>query len=745
METAPPSPSTFPTRRSAGRWSALRRWARRSGPHLLIVLAGLAVYSNSFDGPFILDDVASIVENPTIRHLWPIGKVLAPHAASRTVDSRPLENLTLAVNYAAGRTRVGGYHLTNLIIHLLVGLTLLAVVRRTLRLPDMPVALSRGATPLALAAALLWTVHPLTTAAVTYVVQRGESMMALFYLLSLYCTLRGAGSTRPVGWYVAAVAACALGAASKEVIVTAPVVVLLYDVIFLSGSVRSALKKRLGLYVGLACTWGLVGLLVVISPALAQTVGTKAGMSVWDYACTQFVFVARYLYLAIWPGALVFDYGPAVFDEPWVIVPCALLVLGLLGAAGLALWRRRRIGFLAGSFFLILAPTSSIVPITTQTGAEHRMYLPLAVMVTLIVVAGYLGWERLLPRLVTTRAGRRRLGWAVPAVLLAVGALALGTRTYVRNSDYRTRISIWQDTVAQWPWNPRGHVNLAAALLEAGDVRGALEEAEQAVQVDPSYPQARAGRAAARVQHGNACRDSRQFEEALKDYNQALDDCNQALSADPALPEAYRARGEAYRHRGILLRTKAGLILQPPPAGAARLSPAARQSAAAPLYDEACRDFTAALNDHGALIRLKPDDPSAYNYRGAAFLERAGALREAMAYGFRYPGQRGRIDADFSLAFGDFDAAIQMDDAYPKAYYNRGNAHDEFAGYLRWLDRPAEALEHCHQAVADYTRAIELDPGYAKAYQCRAMVYEMLGLRDLADRDRAQAAKLKAR
>ena len=229
----PPSTKTWNCPASA-RFPIGRFWAP-----LLIALAGFAAYANSFSGPYVFDDLGSIPENPTIRQLWPIGRVLTP-PPGQTVSGRPLVNLSLAINYAFGGTGVAGYHLGNLLIHLLAGLTLFGIVRRTL------VPKTRMATQLACAVALLWTLHPLQTESVTYLIQRAESLMGLFYLLTLYCFIRwidadvgakrarvplqsGSGSRqafvesgRSNGWAWLSGLCCLLGMASKEVMVSAP-------------------------------------------------------------------------------------------------------------------------------------------------------------------------------------------------------------------------------------------------------------------------------------------------------------------------------------------------------------------------------------------------------------------------------------------------------------------------------------------------------------------------------------------
>ena len=193
-----------------------------------IVVTAVLAYQNSFAGVFTFDDEPWILRNATIRQLWPIQSWLFPGEAS-TLGGRPVISLTLAINYALGETDVWGYHAMNLAIHVLAALSLFGVLRWTLTSPRLRDRFGSAAGPLALAATLLWTVHPLQTQAVTYVIQRCESLVALFYLLTLYCVIRGAASRPPSLWSVAAFTACLLGMATKEVMVTAPIVVLLYD------------------------------------------------------------------------------------------------------------------------------------------------------------------------------------------------------------------------------------------------------------------------------------------------------------------------------------------------------------------------------------------------------------------------------------------------------------------------------------------------------------------------------------
>ena len=166
------------------------RWGVSLAGSVVIVLATLAVYHNSFSGPFIFDDAASIATNPSI-HQFRSALMPPPNLG---VGGRPIINLSYAVNYALGEEKVWGYHAFNLLVHALAGLTLFGLLRRTLLRPPLNGRFGAEAVLLALAVAVIWTVHPLQTEAVTYISQRAESLMGLFYLLTLYCLVRGAES-----------------------------------------------------------------------------------------------------------------------------------------------------------------------------------------------------------------------------------------------------------------------------------------------------------------------------------------------------------------------------------------------------------------------------------------------------------------------------------------------------------------------------------------------------------------------
>ncbi|MGD0017419.1 MAG: tetratricopeptide repeat protein [Verrucomicrobiia bacterium] len=443
-----------------------------------LLIAGLVfvVYLNSFSGPFIFDDFIMVHDNRSIRCLWPLTTPLSPPHEGGT-HGRPVVNLSYAINYAFGGLDARGYHAGNLFLHILVALVLYGVVRRTLAGERFRATYGYHATGLAMTAALIWSVHPLTTGSVSYIAARSEILMSLFYVLTLYCVIRGVDSPRGKNWTVAAVVACALGMASKEVMVSAPLIVLLYDRIFLAGSFREALRRRWGLYVGLAATWAvLMALLAGIAFNVKR--GGGAPFTVWEYARTQSEVIMQYLRLSLWPRPLVLDYYDwTVAHLSLALVASLVVVLGLLTATVEAVLSRRPIGFLGACFFLILAPTSSFLPLLGEVATERRMYLPLATVVVLVVIVVWKALEA-----VTSR-------W-MPAIFAGLVVAILGAFTVQRNEDYRSGLAIWSDTAAKRPNNARALTETGTALVELGRFPEAIGYFERATRIQPDYAMA---------------------------------------------------------------------------------------------------------------------------------------------------------------------------------------------------------------------------------------------------------------
>ncbi len=435
-----------------------------------LVVGTLAAYFNSYRGPFIFDDPAAILDNATLRDLTDLRTVLSPPAEGMTVSGRPLINLSLAINYAISGENVWSYHAFNVLIHLFAGLLLFGVVRRTLLLPALRPRFGDAALPLSFAVALLWLVHPLQTESVTYIVQRAESIAGAFYLLTLYAFIRACDDNQdnvrsaatPItfrrrAWSAIAVVACLSGMASKEIMVSAPLFVLLFDRTLIAGGFRAALRARGSLHAALFATWALLAWLVFAAGTRGNAAGFGLGVHPYDYALTQAGAIVHYLRLSFWPHPLVLDYGFAVTTSPLTVLPQLLILAAAVAATAIALVKQSPLALPAVWFFAILAPSSSIMPVATQTMAEHRMYLPLAAVVLGAVMLAY-----------------RFAKCGGVQAFSAVAGLALVATTLARNADYASALRIWVDTAAKRPDNPRAHQQVGTAYAALGNHREAV-------------------------------------------------------------------------------------------------------------------------------------------------------------------------------------------------------------------------------------------------------------------------------
>lgn len=437
---------------------------------VLIVVVGLLVYANSFTKAFVYDDHHWIDANPLIRD---------PGAYIASWPSRALVAVSIQLNFFLGKLNPAGYHLFNLFVHLAAALTLFGLVRRTLLLPYFAGRFRETATGYALAVALVWTVHPVATHAVTYIIQRCESMMSLFYLLTLYCFVRGATATgRSWGWYAASLLAALLGAFCKEIILSVPLTVLAYDWTFIDESWRARLRRRGWVYAGLILVAGIP--LYIHLPGLREAdaheaVGFSAGgMTPFTYLMTEAGVIIHYLRLAVVPDPLSLDYRdwPIVRSFSGFIVPG--MVVGSLFLASLwGLWRRHWLGFVGISFFLVLSVSSSFLPII-DVANDYRMYLPVAA----VVVIGIFGIGYLLSKALDA-AGRSSWRRAVSVGLVALVCGALGWLTLRRNEDYRSGLTIWQSALRSRPDNLNAQIEVASGYLRQEQYEKARELYEQ--------------------------------------------------------------------------------------------------------------------------------------------------------------------------------------------------------------------------------------------------------------------------
>jgi Flp pilus assembly protein TadD len=673
-----------------------------------LTLACTLTYANSLMVPFVFDDTAAIVENETICSLTNLKQVFSPPGAGSTVQGRPIVNLSFALNYAWSGLDVWSWHVVNMAIHTLAGICLFGISRRALLSPVIPAERQQRATPLAFAIALLWTLHPLQTESVTYVVQRTESLAGLLLLATLYCSIRAApwpfrteddqtgshcgasvspaceqerprqnkiGHLARTSWSIAAVAACALGMASKEVMVAAPLLVVLYDWTFSGEPFSLLVQRRWRLYASLSATWIILAVLVVNAAGRGGSAGFGQGVSSWEYLRTQFGQIVHYLRLSFWPHPLVLDYGNRLAARPGEIIPAGLCVLSLVAgtAAALVCPRFRPAGYLGAWFLCILAPSSSVVPVITQTGAEHRMYLPLAAVIAVVVVTA----DRM------TRAKGKSVG---PA-LLCCAAIVLGGMTVRRNADYVSALSIWRDTVEKCPDNWRAICNLGDEYASLGDLEKAVELFDRSIELKPTEAMTYNNRGDVFLKQGDVDRARRDFDRALE--------------INPRLPAAQANLGIACAVAG---------------------------------------DFESALEAFTAAVRLAPSTAQ-FHWRRGAMLIRLGRHAEAIDE----LSETLRLDSRFDKAWNDRAHCYQAARQLPTAIADLSRAIEINPNEARYYVNRGIALGMAgrfDESVLDCSAAIQLKPDFLDAYRNRALSYMNLKRYDLARADLAHMQRL---
>jgi tetratricopeptide (TPR) repeat protein len=538
---------------------------------LAFALLGLLAFGPALEAPFDFDDGLAISENPSIRQLWPPSVPLRPPPHETAVSGRPVVNYSFALNYALNRwigvdqvpqtdapIQTIGYHVVNLLLHVAAALMLFAIVRRTIQAGRIQESWRDSADRIAVLTAGIWLLHPLQTEAVDYISQRTELLVSLCYLGTLYAAIRAWRENQPtrrnerernknvLRWSVASVISCFLGMGSKEVMATAPLIVALYDRAFLAPGWVSLWRNRdrRWLYGALLATESLV-IALLFRGSRGTTVGSGSGVTWYSYLYTQAWAIPHYVRLLLWPDGLTFDYGRTPIHD-FIGIP-GIIALGAAGFASLIAWRSDRwrwFGFVGAWFFLILAPSSSIVPIRTEMAAERRVYLAIAAVTVLLVIAGEYarreltrpaprqqpehtparrhllfaligvgivyaaasGWtaSHLAPNSILARWSiRLGIGGVVTALvwcilfarsrMLRLTAVAMVATTFHRSWMYDDLVVRWRDAVEKTPNNGRAYDNLASALLRADPPQVAAADSvlHRAMAADSSFVPAR--------------------------------------------------------------------------------------------------------------------------------------------------------------------------------------------------------------------------------------------------------------
>ncbi|MEO5358125.1 MAG: tetratricopeptide repeat protein [Nitrospirae bacterium YQR-1] len=656
----------------------------------VILVLTLIAYSNTFDAPFHMDDAGNIINNALIKDYRNFINPL--RVGSGTMEygfkSRFVGYFTFALNYWFFGTDVFSYHVFNITVHLINSLLVFILIKLLLDTPVIS-AFRKHYEYLPFITAIVFALHPVQTQAVTYIVQRLASLSALFYLAAVvfYLATELNKSKKRFFYYALALISTVLAMKTKETAFTLPFMLTLTEFSFFQEDIKKKLKKLSPFYLTLAIIpltlYGGAAKTGVLTESLS--VASYDEISRWDYLFTQFPVIVQYLRLMFLPLGQNLDYDFPIFNSffDFRVVSSFLLLFGLL-ALSVYLYRKaghitRIAGFGILWFLLALSVESSIVPIADVI-FEHRLYLPAAGLF-LSVFAGV--------SCMTVKLNEKNLDFRkyfiMPAVLLTVTLTVL---TYARNSLWRDRVALWQDTVQKSPNKARPHNNLGNALFAAGQTEGALKEYLEAVRLKPQYYEAR-------YNLGKAYEKLKKPELAELEYKEAI-------RLKPDFAEAFNNLGGIYEKRGD--RQLAFSYYAKAVACKSEFPEAINNIA---LMFESEGNFNAAHQQYLKALSIEPDYEATHNNLGNLYFK-LQRLPEALKH---------------------YQRAVALKPDFAEAHNNLGNCYDE--------------IGNLSDSIKQYTIAAKLKPDFAEAHNNLGTAYARAGRVEEAKRQYEEALRLK--
>jgi protein O-mannosyl-transferase len=511
---------------------------------LAIIL--LAVYGNSFDCSWHFDDEPNITDNPNLHMTelsWEqVSKALKSDRNNPHFFYRPVACLSFALNHYFGGLDVFGYHLVNLLIHFLSSVFLFLFILNTLQLPSLKERYSSNTYAIALLATVLWSINPIQTQAVTYIVQRMASLAAMFYLISMYFYLkaRTAYNTKPrVAFFILSGLSFLLAIGSKENAAMLPISLFLYEAIVIQEDTRLFFRRNLKWFILSCSVIALVGL------THFYTRHGNVFSFLGGYENRPFTFAERlltqpriiifYVSLLVYPLssrlniAHSFELSRSLLDPISTVFSIAAILFSIAFAFYVAR-KRPLISFCILFFFLNHVIESSIFPL--ELVYEHRNYIPSM----LFFLPFSIGLIALLKRY----ESKKTMKYSLAAFIVFLLA-AFGHATYLRNFDWKSPGTLWGDSVEKSPDLMRTHHNFGRYYQNRGDLRTALKIYQQALsktatnRKDESF-----------ITHyniGKAWAD-------LNDYGRAESHFRQAINLNPSYSPAYNNLAAAYEWQG---------------------------------------------------------------------------------------------------------------------------------------------------------------------------------------------------
>ena len=642
---------------------------------VLIITLGFAVYGNSLNNEFIWDDHHLIGDNVYIKNWSHLAQIftqsIGAGAGKQYFSYRPLQIITYLIDYSFWKLDVRGYHLTNIILHILAALSIYWLI---LTLYDDRL--------LSLFTAILFIVHPVHTAAVTYISGRADSLAAIFLITCFVLYLKNLRLNR-LSLFIPMVVCYLLAIFSRENSLILPALLLLYHYSF-------RIKVNPGQFftiTGCALIYILARLTVLSSLAPHTSAITT---TVLQRLPGFFVALTNYLKIMFLPLVLHMEYGNRIFTMTGPKAVAGVIIASVL--LFYAFKKRNEINLVSFSifwFFLALLPMANLYPIPTAYMAEHWLYLP-SVGFFLILARGL-------------RFGCDHKGLKPFSILLLIVLVVFYSGITIRQNRYwKKPIKLYKMTLRHVPDSVRTLSSLGVLYNNSDREEDAIKLFKKAIELNPAYADA--------YSHlGNAYSNLGKNEEAIGFFKKAIE-------IRPDYADAYNNLGVGYdnlnRNEDAITAYRKAIEINPNFVGAyynlgnAYAAIGKKEEAdvfykkalaANPNYAEAFyalgNSYKAgnrnkeAITSYTKAITIDPAHTGAYNNLGAV-----------------YAAMDRKEEAE-----GSYKKAIELKGDHAKAYYNLGNLYVD-------MDRKAEA-------EAAYKKAIEIKPDYAIAYSNLAIIY----------------------
>lgn len=708
-------------------------------PIILLIVVGSIIYANTLNVPFHFDDNSNL-QNPALKIEALNAEQFREALSGSTMTSRPISNLSFAINYFVGRYRVQGYHLVNIGIHICTGIFLYLLLQVTLNL-----AVNKrnyvNDSAIALMASLLWLAHPVATQSVTYIVQRMNSMAAMFYILAMFFYAIGRvrqfafmkeKSSSPVwGWFVASALSGLLAIGSKEIAVTLPFFIFLYEWYFFQDLRWEWLKEKVYWLIGILFIMGCIAFAYTNGQIFSRIFSncSSRDFTTVERVLTQFRVVIHYITLVFYPNpdrlALDYDFPLSLsLFSPFSTFSSFLAILALVVFAVLSARRERLVSFCIFWFFGNLIIESSVICL--EIIFEHRTYMPSMFLILLFVAMAY-------------RGGRKSV---IVSLVLATTIVLFGYWTFERNKIWQNSITLWSDSVTKYPYKARSHSNLGLGFVEAGEMDRAESEFRRALELDPVAEIAHNNLAGILLRQGKKQEAEYHYQEAVRlkpdytlarislggvlrekgQYEDAAVQFRQVLIKDPDDPVANKNLGNA------LLRTGSPDIALP------HLEKACLHS---PHDIEVLLDIGEALSILGRTdeaihayqkILDKDRNQASAHYHIAILLKKKGLEREALVH---------YNEADRLMKYPD---ALKYD--FGNLLFRLGELNEAEKTYKEFLAiRPTLAMTHNNlglvlvsqgrlaEAIQQFQAALNLAPSFQLAADNMRLASEQLQMK----------------